>query len=69
MTHNTSKIIVGWKDLKALGWPYSRTHTWRMMKEGKFCQNIKLGGHRNSHPVWRLQDVLQWLESYGLIIL
>ena len=68
MVHNTSKLLVTWKDLKALGWPYSRAHTWRLMKDGKFCQCVKLGGHRNSHPVWKWLDVLEWLRSYGLVI-
>ena len=67
MTHK--RMIVDWKGLKALGWPYSRAHTWRMMRDGRFCQNFKLGGHRNAHPVWRLRDVLQWLELYGLVLL
>jgi hypothetical protein len=67
MTHQ--RMIVDWKGLKALGWPYSRAHTWRMMREGKFCPCFKLGGHRNSHPVWRLRDVISWLELYGLVLL
>lgn len=50
-----------------MGWPYSRVHTWRMMKEGRFCQCTKLGKHRNSHPVWRLKDILHWFEIYGLV--
>jgi hypothetical protein len=24
--------LVGWKDLKVMGWPLSRAHTWRKMK-------------------------------------
>jgi predicted DNA-binding transcriptional regulator AlpA len=66
MTH--SKLIVDWKTLKALGWPYSRAHTWRLMREGRFCQSHKIGNHRNSHPVWRYKDVIGWLETYGLIL-
>lgn len=68
MAHCTRRIIVSWKELKQLGWPYSRAHTWRMMRDGRFAQCFKLGGHRNAHPVWRLQDVLGWLESYGCVI-
>ena len=45
--------LVTWEELSlVLGWPYSRTHTWRLMKQGKFPQSIKLGEHPNSHPVW-----------------
>jgi|SRR5665213_951590 len=25
-------LVVDWKGLKKLGWPYSRTHTWRLMQ-------------------------------------
>ena len=25
-------LVVDWKGLKELGWPYSRTHTWRLMQ-------------------------------------
>jgi hypothetical protein len=25
-------LIVGWKDLQKMGWPYSRAETWRRMK-------------------------------------
>jgi predicted DNA-binding transcriptional regulator AlpA len=26
-------LIVGWKDLLKMGWPYGRAHTWRLMNE------------------------------------
>lgn len=26
-------LIVGWKQLKELGWPYSRAQTWRLMQD------------------------------------
>jgi hypothetical protein len=28
----SNRLIITWKDLQAMGWPYSRTHTWRLMK-------------------------------------
>jgi hypothetical protein len=28
----TVKLMLDWKGLKALGWPYSRQHTFRMMQ-------------------------------------
>jgi predicted DNA-binding transcriptional regulator AlpA len=57
------KEVIGWKELKKLGWPYSRSHTWRMMNEGKFVKSFKLGDFHNSHPVWWLQEVLVWLDE------
>jgi predicted DNA-binding transcriptional regulator AlpA len=57
--------VVDWKGLKALGYPYSRAHTWRMMKDGEFPQALKLGKHRNSHPVWWVSEVLDWFRSFA----
>jgi hypothetical protein len=53
--------IVDWKGLKALGWPYCRTHTWRLMAAGMFAQSFKLVQTRNAHPVWLLREVIPWL--------
>ncbi len=81
-------LIVDWKGLKAMGWPYSRAHTWRLMaptvkatkrfrgrhdpvateipNPDPFPRCFKLGRHRNSHPVWRVSDVLAHFETHGL---
>ena len=59
----TGNEVIDWKGLQALGWPYSRTHTWRMMKAGKFVRCFKLGNTRNSHPVWWRREVLAWLAE------
>ena len=59
-------LIVDWKGLKRLGWPYSRAHTWRMMGAGDFVQAHKLGKHRNSHPMWPLKPLLAYFEAHGL---
>ena len=64
-------LIVNWKGLRKMGWPYSRAHTWRMMYDPDYAGNRfppcrKLGKHRNSHPVWRVLDVLAFFEALGL---
>lgn len=64
-------LIVDWKGLKRMGWPFSRPHTWRMMfdpdyGDNRFPRCHKLGKHRNSHPLWRVRDVLAYLEAHGL---
>jgi predicted DNA-binding transcriptional regulator AlpA len=59
-------LIVGWKGLKKLGWPYSRAHTWRLMAAGAFPEAVKLGDHRNSHPMWRVKSVLSYFKARGL---
>lgn len=84
----SNRIIIDWRGLKELGWPYSRTQTWRLMQptitayekvKGQkvrvakeipnpdpFPTCFKLGSHRNSHPVWRLAEVLAYFEAHGL---
>jgi hypothetical protein len=32
-------LIVSWKGLRAMGWPYSRAHTWRMMYDPDYADN------------------------------
>jgi hypothetical protein len=64
-------LIVDWKGLKKMGWPFCRAHTWRMMfdpdyADNRFAQCRKLGPHRNSHPVWRVVDVLAYFRAHGL---
>jgi hypothetical protein len=64
-------LIVDWKSLKRMGWPYGRTHTWRMMFDPDYATNAfpacrKLGKHVNSHPVWRVSEVLAFFEAHGL---
>jgi hypothetical protein len=64
-------LIVDWKGLKRMGWCYARAHTWRLMFDPAYADSAfpkcrKLGTHRNSHPVWRVVDVLAYFESHGL---
>ena len=66
-------LIVDWKGLKRMGWCYARAHTWRLMFDPDYADNAfpachKLGTHRNSHPVWRVSDVLAYFEARGLSV-
>lgn len=61
----SERLIVDWQGLRKMGWPYSRTQTWRMMAAGEFPQSFKLGKHHNSHPVWHVREVLAHLEALG----
>ena len=68
---STKPLIVDWKGLRKLGWPYSRAHTWRMMfdpgyADNRFVECRKLGKHPHSHPVWRVSEVLAYFEARGL---
>lgn len=64
-------LIVDWKGLRRMGWPYSRAHTWRMMYDEAYADDSfpkcrKLGKSRNSHPVWRVVELLAYFEAHGL---
>ena len=64
-------LIVDWKGLKRMGWCFSWAHTWRLMFDADYAVDSfptcrKLGKHRNSHPVWRVADVLAYFEAHGL---
>lgn len=64
-------LIVNWKGLRGMGWPFSRAHTWRLMFDPDYADDPfprcrKLGKHRNSPPVWRVMDVLAYFEAHGL---
>ncbi len=55
------RLLVDWKTLKALGWPFSRTHTWRMITAGRFPEPRKFGKHRNSRVAWYWKDIKEYL--------
>jgi predicted DNA-binding transcriptional regulator AlpA len=40
------------KDLRERGWPYSQSHTWRLIRAGKFPKPKKLGFGQNAKNVW-----------------
>ena len=70
---NVKPLIVGWKDLRKMGWCYSRAHTWRLMFDSDYAVDAfpacrKLNNHRHSHPVWRVSDVLAYFEAHGLAV-
>ena len=67
-------LIVDWKGLKRMGWPFSRAHTWRLMFDPDYAGNAfpacrKLGKHHNSHPVWRVSDVIAYFKTFGLDVI
>jgi predicted DNA-binding transcriptional regulator AlpA len=55
------RLLVDWKTLKLLGWPYSRTHTWRMIANGRFPTPIKFGCHPKSRVAWNYKDIQDYL--------
>ena len=59
------RLLVDWKMLKALGWPYSRQHTYRLMAARKFPQLRKFGTHRSARTSWRWPEVRPYLEQFS----
>lgn len=64
-------LVVDWNGLRKIGWGISRTHTWRLMYDPRYADNAfprcrKLGPHKNSHPYWRVADILAYFEANGL---
>jgi predicted DNA-binding transcriptional regulator AlpA len=39
-------------DIVERGWPYSKSHTWRLIRAGKFPKPKKLGFGPNAKNVW-----------------
>jgi hypothetical protein len=69
----TKPLIVDWKGLRQMGWKLSRTHTWRLMFDTQYADDPfprcrKLGPHKNSHPYWRVAEILAYFEAHGLAV-
>jgi predicted DNA-binding transcriptional regulator AlpA len=56
------RLLVDWKKLKELGWPYSRMHTYRLIAQGKFPQPKKFGNHPGARVAWRWPEVRPYFE-------
>ena len=59
----TGKEVIDHKGIKALGIRYCKVHLARLEEKGKFPRAFKLGEHPNSPRVWKLCEVLEWLEA------
>lgn len=57
------KLLVDWKTLKKMGWPYSRTHTNRLIKAGVLPAPLKLGQHERGRVAWRWKDIHNFLDG------
>lgn len=57
------RMLVDWKTLKKLGWPYCRAHTWRMIKEGRFPAPQKFGKHPGSRVAWRWKEISGFFDG------
>jgi hypothetical protein len=62
------RLIVTWHDLKRMGWPYSRAHTWRMMEPEilRSSGTRRKWSVRNSPPVWLMKEILAYFEAHDL---
>jgi predicted DNA-binding transcriptional regulator AlpA len=57
------RILVDWKALKKMGFPYSRQHTYRLVAAGVFPAPLKFGKYVGARVAWRWKDVRNFLES------
>jgi predicted DNA-binding transcriptional regulator AlpA len=56
--------LVDHAGLRALGIRFCRYHIiQRMEPKGEFPISFQLGIHRNSPRVWKLAEVLEWIEQ------
>ena len=67
----TQPRAIDWTSIKKMGWPYSKAHTWRLMFDKQFASDPfpschKFTPYKNSHPLWRLEDVEAYFKSHGL---
>lgn len=64
MTHDDGFGWVTWKQLKEdYGWPYTRQHTWRLIKLGRFPKPSKFGSHPHCRVAWRRIDLIAFFNS------
>ena len=63
---SNDRLLADWKALKALGHPYSRQHTYRLITAGTFPKPIKFGDHPGCRSAWLLKDYLNWLDAYRI---
>jgi hypothetical protein len=74
MTQNTDgQVLLTWSDLKALGWPLSRTHTVRKMQEtievtGAYGKEVKVIPNPDRFPQarklgWHRNSPLVWVKK------
>ena len=68
---NDNRLLVDWKALKAMGHPYSRQHTMRLVADGAFPNPVRFGSYRTGRNkgqttrlAWLMKDYLTWLENY-----
>ena len=58
------EAVVDWKGLKEqFGWTLSRTQTWLWMNDGLFPRCFKLRNTRNSHPLWKRREIVEFLRK------
>jgi predicted DNA-binding transcriptional regulator AlpA len=59
--------LVDHAGLRALGIRFCKYHiVQRMEPNGEFPRSFQLGRHRNSPRVWKLAEVLEWIEQQRL---
>ena len=54
----SAETVLTFRELKERKkWPYSREHTARLVKQGRFPKPFKMGAGPSSHNMWRESDI------------
>ena len=65
--HRFKPLVLDWNGLVRLGWPFCREETINPKRNnGRYPQSFTLGTHLNARRLWRVKDVLDYFESYGI---
>jgi predicted DNA-binding transcriptional regulator AlpA len=58
------KLVVDYRDLKALGIRATREHITRLVRQGRFPKPIRLfGDDQSSRSYWRYVDIVAWIDA------
>jgi prophage regulatory protein len=62
--HKTEKLLVDFRELRALGIPFTREHVTRLCRQGRFPKPIRLGGDDQScKAFWRFAEITAWIDA------
>jgi predicted DNA-binding transcriptional regulator AlpA len=58
------KLLVDYRDLRALGIRATREHITRLVRQGRFPRPIRLfGNDQSSRSYWKYRDITAWIEE------
>ena len=62
--HKLEKLLVDFRELRALGIPYTREHVGRLCRQGRFPRPLRLSGDDQScKALWVYADIVSWISA------